>query len=322
MSVYPVMLRPEGGSSIVAFGTTGIVCRNSRRPEQVLKAPLLHKVEGCSADIIETTKHRDEFARSCFEREKIIYGILPKHPNILDCIEITDHCISFPFMRLGNLREYLQSHNQKISSQTRGQWVEMAVTAISLVHSFGVVHADISARNFLVADDLSLKLCDFSGSAIGENGSLVEEEDRYRITPDCPRSKTTDIFALGCLIYEISNGLRPYDDIDDDDCEEIENRYSIGQFPCLDGLPHREIIHKCWTCVYANVDELNDEVQNKMRVGRSLLPALFSRSVSTISTRQLSFVTTTIFVIAISSMLFLYPRRGYWRAQWLGWILR
>lgn len=80
------------------------------------------------------------------------------------------------------------------------------------------VHVDISTRNFLVAD-LSIKLCDFFGSAIGVGGqdTLVSEEDRYRIAPDSPRSTATDIFALGCLIFKITTGLRPYDEIGDSD---------------------------------------------------------------------------------------------------------
>jgi serine/threonine protein kinase len=322
MNGYPVMIRPEGSSRIIAFGTTGIVCLNSRRPEQVIKAPLRHKLEGCNIDTIETTLHRDEFAKSCFEREKIIYQILPKHPNILNCIEITDYCIHLPFMRHGNLREYLQNHDHEIQSQTREQWIAMAISAVSFVHSFGIVHADISARNFLVADDLSIKLCDFSGSAIGESASLVEEEDRYRMAPDSPRSNVTDIFALGCLIYEITTGLRPYDEIDDSNDEEIENRYSTGTFPCLDGVPYREIIRNCWTCQYTDINQLKVEFQDKTGVGRLFLTAFLSRYARVIQVCRLSFTSLTICVMMISGLLFLYPRRGYWISQVLRRVFR
>ncbi|KAJ5114402.1 hypothetical protein NUU61_000161 [Penicillium alfredii] len=194
----------------------------------------------------------------------------------------------------------------------------MAASAISLVHSFNVIHADISARNFLVADDLSIKLCDFSGSAISEKAPLVEEEDRYRMAPDSPRSTVTDIFALGCLIFEITTGLRLYDEINDDDYQEIESRYAIGQFPCLDGLPYREIIHKCWTCQYTNVDQLKRDLQKRKGVGRLILPVSLSGSGTgvTMATRLLSFVTSTLFAITISGiLLWWYPKRGYWRSQ-------
>ncbi|KAJ5117687.1 hypothetical protein N7448_011319 [Penicillium atrosanguineum] len=315
MNGYPVILRPEGASRIIAFGTTGIVCQSCRHPEQVIKAPLRYKVEGCSTDVIETTLHEENFARLCFEREKIIYKMLPEDPNVLNCIEVMDHCIRLPFLRLGNLRDYLLNHNREVDSHTREKWITMAASAIGLVHSFGVIHADISARNFLVADDMSIKLCDFSGSAIGEKTSLISEEDRYRMAPNYPRSTATDIFALGCLMFEITTGRRPYDEISDEDCQEIERFYSIGQFPSLEGLPYQGIIQKCWTCQYNVVDQVKHDLQKRKGVDRLPLPTFLSDSVTgaTIS-RLFSFATSTLAVLTVSGiLLWWYPRRGYWR---------
>ena len=278
---------------------------------------LRYKLEGCSTDIIETTLHGEDFARSCFEREKIIYETFPKDPNILNCIEIMYHCIRLSFLQLGNLRDYLLNHNREVESHTREQWITMAASAIALVHSFGVIHADISARIFLVADDLSIKLCDFSGSAIGGQISLVSEEDRYRMAPDSPRSTATDIFALGCLIFEITTGLRPYDEISDDDYQVIVRRYSLGHFPSLEGLPYQEIIHKCWTCQYTDVDQVKRDLQKRKEVGRLLLPTSLSDSGTgaTVS-RMFSLATSTLAIITISGiLLWWYPRRGYWRSQ-------
>ncbi|KAJ5153720.1 uncharacterized protein N7500_009159 [Penicillium coprophilum] len=263
MNGYPVMLRPQGGSRIIGFGTTGIVCQSSRHPEQVIKGPLRHNLQGCSAEVTETTLHNEEHSISCFEREKLIYSILPKDPAILDCLAITEDGIHFPFLRLGNLREYLELHHQTIPSQIRQQWIIAAASAISILHRYGVIHSDISARNFLVADDLSIKLCDFSGSAIEEQGSLVQEEDRYRMAPDSPRSTMTDIFAFGCLIFEITTGHRPYEEIDDENYQEIESRYADGQYPCIDGLPYQEVMYKCWTCRYKNLDQLRYDLQKE-----------------------------------------------------------
>lgn len=124
-----------------------------------------------------------------------------------------------------------------------------------MIHSQGVIHADISAGNFLVADNLSIKLCDFSGSAIGDLKPFVEEEGRYRLAPYSPRPTKTDMFALRCLIYEISTSLRPYEEIDDRH-EEIQNRYAAQIFPSLDHLKYRNIIHKCWTSQYKRVNQL------------------------------------------------------------------
>lgn len=104
---------------------------------------------------------------------------------------------------------------------------------IITIHTYGIIHSDISARNFLVDDDLSIKLCNFAGSRINDLESLVGEESAYHSSPSLPRTFKTDIFALGSLIYEISTGIRPFAGIDDD---EIEKRYTAQQ----------DIISKCW----------------------------------------------------------------------------
>ncbi|KAJ5942306.1 hypothetical protein N7516_002474 [Penicillium verrucosum] len=265
MDQYPIILRPEGGSRIIATGATGIICQNSCLPDQVIKAPLRYDLRNCDTETRATILHNQEHAQLCFEREKSIYRALPKNDNILDFITITDTSIHLPFLRLGNLREYLELYNKKIETETRERWVEMAVSAISSLHSTGVIHADISARNFLVANDLSIKLCDFSGSSIGDQLPLVEEEDRYRTTPDSPRSQATDIFALGCLIFEITTGIRPYNEIPDDEFERIEYLYSIGQYPCLRGNHYEAIIHKCWTSQYKDIGQLQHDLKERQQ---------------------------------------------------------
>ena len=63
-------------------------------------------------------------------------------------------------------------------------------------------HAGTSVHNFLVADYLSIMLCNSSGLTIGDLEPFVEAEDQYRLSPE-------DIFGLGCLLGEISIGLRP-----------------------------------------------------------------------------------------------------------------
>jgi hypothetical protein len=121
------------------------------------------------------------------------------------------------------------------------------------------VHADIGPRNFLVADDLSLKLCDFAGSTIigDDMKSYVEEEDRYSLDPGLPRCFKTDLFALGSLIYEVSGGVRPYNDIDD---KEVTRLYALKSFPDLNGFKYHELIHKLWNGAYTTSSMLQEDL--------------------------------------------------------------
>ena len=234
-----------------------------------MKAPLKHNVESCSEEVIKSIQNEEDFSELCINREKLIYNSLPKDPNILDCITITEQGLHFPFMRLGNLRDYMQSHNDQLDNDIQDRWITSAASTISVLHSNDIVHSDISTRNFLVADDLSIKLCDFSGSKIGDLEPFVEEEDRYRMSRWTARSKMTDIFALGCLIYEISTGLPPYHEIDDEHYEEIERRYAAQEFPCLDGIRYQDIIYKCWASQYAGVDQIVRDISSCIEGGEA-----------------------------------------------------
>ncbi|KAG0155347.1 hypothetical protein PDIDSM_922 [Penicillium digitatum] len=238
MSGHPVLLSPEGTSRIITLGGAGCIHQICNDHDHVLKAPLRHNTQGCSEKTIKSVEGREEFSELCLTREKLVYQNLPQnHPNILNYFAITDQGIQLPYLRNGDVRSY--SQNNPIDMKTRNRWIENAIDAISTIHACGIVHSDISPRNFLVADDLSIRLCDFAGSRINDLDSLVEEETRYRL-PSHFRTTTTDIFALGSFIYEVSTGSLPFADIEDDD--QIERMFTERKFPNLEALEHRDWI--------------------------------------------------------------------------------
>lgn len=174
MDGTPLLIRPSDTEDFIALGSAGVVWRGCSNPDQVVKAPLKHDMKGCSEEATKYTKHAESFSGLCISREKLIYQTLPKHPHILECLAISDRGLQFPYYRLGNLHDYLRKRNGDIPSQLRDQWISNAIDVLAVVHAYGVVHADISPRNFLVAEeDLSIKLCDFAGSVIGDLSALV-----------------------------------------------------------------------------------------------------------------------------------------------------
>jgi serine/threonine protein kinase len=139
---------------------------------------------------------------------------------------------------------------------TKQDWIQTALRRIEFLHSKGVLHADISACNFLVADNLSLSLYDFTGSMVGIWKNLVRPETRYEKvggTEPVDFSVDSEVFAIGSLIYEISTGKRRYDEIEDDQVEHLSRQ---GVFPTTSGLHFGGIIDNCWFGQFKSVAEI------------------------------------------------------------------
>lgn len=66
-----------------------------------------------------------------------------------------------------------------------------------------------------------------------------------------------EVFAVGSLIYEISTGKRPYDDIEDD---EVESLFRQGVFPGTADVYLGDIIRKCWLGNFKLVVEISHAV--------------------------------------------------------------
>ncbi|KAJ5362156.1 hypothetical protein N7541_003000 [Penicillium brevicompactum] len=253
MANYPTLVLPTG-ARFIALGAAGAVFQDGNGI--VNKIPIVHDLTGCDEAVITHIHHQEYISDVCITREKLIYQKLPKNPNILDCLKITEDGLHFPYHPLGDLRTYLSNH--QVPQSTRCGWIKNAIDAIAFIHSHNIIHADIGPRNFLVADDLSLKLCDFAGSVIvgDDMENYVEEEDRYRLAPGSSRSFATDLFALGCLIYEISSGSPPYDELD---AEKVTVLYAIQSFPSSKGLRYHNLIQNCWNSTYTTASMLQDD---------------------------------------------------------------
>jgi serine/threonine protein kinase len=147
----------------------------------------------------------------------------------------------------GTLKEYVAKNGQDISPAQRRQW---AAEAIELLHSRGVLQADVGLHNFLLDAELSLRICDFGGSSLNGSRAMVIPGVRYRLPspsgqPWQPTSVKEDLFALGSTIYFIATGHEPYTELGEDE-DEVQKRYRDGVFPDLAGVPFGETIALCW----------------------------------------------------------------------------
>ncbi len=103
-----------------------------------------------------------------------------------------------------------------------------------------------------------LKLINFGGASIdgGENGSLCQWYCYRRSTPEV--SKQTDVFAFGCVIYEIVTGRHPYHEFEASDNRSylVEQLHQDNRFPDIANLPLGQLMQGCWHGTFNSVSEI------------------------------------------------------------------
>jgi len=174
----------------------------------------------------------DPKRRTRFEREaRLIGGI--SHPNILSLYDIgEDEGILFAIFELlegKTLRNRLASG--PIPAQRAAEIAADIARGLAAAHAKGVIHRDLKPENVFLISDGGVKVLDFglARQVIGddEREALAEAETEDLLTragsilgtvgylsPEQVRGEAadqrSDIFALGCVLYEMLSGARPF----------------------------------------------------------------------------------------------------------------
>ncbi len=131
--------------------------------------------------------------------------------------------VAFEWVEGSTLRNHLRGNPAEPADLLR--YTEKVSAAVAYAHEQGLVHGDLKADNVvLTVGEGTVKLIDFGLSTTVEGF----DEDEIWGTPaymapelfdGAPRSITTDLFALGVLLYEIATGELPFDGTDGDEAK-------------------------------------------------------------------------------------------------------
>jgi len=204
----------------IGAGGMGVVYRaHDERLDRDVAIKVLHQ---------DVAQDADRLAR--FEQEAKAVAKLD-HPNILAIHDFgTDHGVTYA------VTELLDGQNLRQSIPATGMpWqkvVEMGAAiadGLAVAHGKGIVHRDLKPENVFITSDGRVKILDFGLAQVKE--PVEEEAETATLTPAGtvpgtvmgtmgymspehlrgePTDARSDIFALGCVLYEMLTGSSPF----------------------------------------------------------------------------------------------------------------
>ncbi len=162
--------------------------------------------------------HSDDLAR--FRREAAMLGSLT-HEHILPVFEYGEqdpwHYLVVPYVSYGTLRERVQARGP-LSPEEAGVLLEQIASALQYAHERGILHRDIKPSNVLLRDDTYAYVADFGIAKALNQGSDLTQTGVVIGTPEYmapelleqPASPSSDIYALGALLYYMLTGQVPF----------------------------------------------------------------------------------------------------------------
>jgi CheY-like chemotaxis protein len=146
-------------------------------------------------------------------------GLTLKHPNIVEVLAVDQdpasgqYYIVMEFVEGGNLREIL-AIRKRLSVAESLKIVEDAATGLAYAHSKGVTHRDVKLTNLLISSTQETKLVDF-GLAVLYAGDKIKVDRTVdyagleKATGVKSGDTRSDIYFLGCILYECLTGRSP-----------------------------------------------------------------------------------------------------------------
>ncbi|KAG2108162.1 kinase-like domain-containing protein [Suillus discolor] len=167
-----------------------------------------------------------------------------------------------PWMPNGTLNFYLTREKKTLARVDRLRILKQITEGLKYLHDNKVTHGDLTSNNVLIAADGSPRLADFGVSNI-----LVESNPAFSFhngavcwaapellfpegeTVPCA-TKSSDIYALGCIMLEVLYSKTPYWWIGKNAVQVVASKYK-GQEPINNTVQiharHLDFMRRCWT---------------------------------------------------------------------------
>lgn len=155
-----------------------------------------------------------------FIREAQAAGKLT-HPNIITIFDVgREKDLTYIVMQFieGPSLQRLIAQGEKFTVPEVTKLMEQVCSGLDFAHQHGIVHRDIKPGNILLDKNRRPYICDFgvarvdtstltqSGTAVGTPSYMSPEQVMGKKV-----DKRSDIFSVGCILYEFLTGRRPFE---------------------------------------------------------------------------------------------------------------
>ena len=202
-----------------------------------------------------------------FNREMEILKKL-KHPNIIRYYgggSIDNRRFYAMEVLSGGALDVIIREKGRLSWEQTLEYAHQIASALEHAHGAGVIHRDLKPANLLLSKDGRIKLTDFGiardtqrtaltadGKTVGTMAYMAPEQ----ITGQHPITRRTDLYALGCVMYQMLTGETPFGQ----ETEEPKNRPTAPEIMLrhIEEVPRdvRELAHDCPIVVERLIMEL------------------------------------------------------------------
>ncbi|CAJ0633761.1 8170_t:CDS:2 [Entrophospora sp. SA101] len=141
--------------------------------------------------------------------------------NFVSMPNASTYTLVMEYANNGTLKEYLKENkeNPRFDWEQKIKLAKQLADAISFLHHNNIVHRDLKSDNVLVSNG-NIKLSDFGISRrLTESTNLLtrafgsarySDPEHLRNPEGFSRTKKSDVYGLGMLLWEISSGTIPY----------------------------------------------------------------------------------------------------------------
>ena len=179
-------------------------------------AGAVYRAVGPQGDVaVKVLRDADEVSRRRFEREaRIATGAASRH--LVPILDVGDAFFVMPLYEQGSLAESISRDGALPLPDVVRVAAELA-QALDALHALEIVHRDVKPSNVMLSGDGAM-LADF-GLARGAGATQLTHDGQlvgsaHYLAPELieghPATPASDIYALGCLLYECVTAAPPF----------------------------------------------------------------------------------------------------------------